>query len=76
MPNKNIKSFAERSGKSVEEVEEIWEKVKKAASSKFKDEDSEFWAYVNRTVQFKLGLAAKKTSFKEFSKKDSKKEEK
>jgi len=69
MPNSAIKSFAERSKKSEEEVEKIWDDVAKAAKSKFDDEDDDYWAYVNKTVQFKLGLAHKKTKFKEFSKK-------
>ena len=72
MPNKNIKSFADRSGKTEAEVEEIWDAVKAKASKKFEKENNEFWAYVNRTVQFKLGLANKKTSFKEFASKDKK----
>jgi hypothetical protein len=65
MPNALIKSFAERSGKSVEEVEKIWDGVKKRAKDKFKDENGKFWAYVNRSVQFALGLAHKKMSFKQ-----------
>lgn len=72
MPNKTIKSLADRSGKSEAEVEEIWDAVKAKASKKFEKENDEFWAYVNRTVQFKLGLANKKTSFKEFASKDKK----
>lgn len=72
MPNKTIKSLADRSGKSETEVEEIWDAVKSKASKKFEKENDEFWAYVNRTVQFKLGLANKKTSFKEFASKDKK----
>lgn len=73
MPNNVIKSFAKRSGKSEDEVEEIWNAVKKKASSKFEDEDKAFWAFVNREVQFKLGLANRKTSFKEFKKEKSEK---
>ena len=76
MPNNTIKSFADRSGKSVEEVEKLWDEVKKKASSKFDSEDKHFWAYVSRTVQFKLGLASKKTSFKEFSEKEKSKTKK
>lgn len=73
MPNSVIKSFVERSGKSAEEVEAIWDEVKEKAAKKFEKEDKHFWAYVNRTVQFKLGLANKKTSFKEFADKKGKK---
>ena len=73
MPNSVIKSFVERSGKSAEEVEAIWDEVKEKAAKKFEKEDKHFWAYVNRTVQFKHGLANKKTSFKEFADKKDKK---
>lgn len=73
MINSVIKSFVERSGKSAEEVEAIWDEVKEKAAKKFEKEDKHFWAYVNRTVQFKLGLANKKTSFKEFADKKGKK---
>ena len=76
MPANAIKSFAKRSGKSEDEVEEIWNAVKKKASSKFESEDKSFWAYVTREVQFKLGLANKKTSFKEFSEKEKSKAKK
>lgn len=72
MPNKIIKSFSERSGKDVEEVESIWNAVKETASKKFDKEDASFWAYVNKNVQFKLGLAHKKMSFKDSQEKDKK----
>jgi hypothetical protein len=72
MPAKQLENYAERSGKSLEEVEEIWDAVKAKASKKFDKEDGQFWAYVNRTVQFKLGLANKKTSFKDYVEKDKK----
>ena len=75
MPSSVVKSFAERSGKTVDEVEKIWNEVKEKAAKKFEKEDKHFWAYVNRTVQFKLGLANKKTSFKEFSEKSKKDKE-
>ncbi len=64
---KTIASLAERSGKTEAEVEELWNDVKEKASKKFEKEDKHFWAYVSRSVQFKLGLANKKTSFKEFA---------
>jgi len=72
MPNAVIKSFAERADKSVEDVEKIWDKVKSEASKKFEKEDGKFWAYVNKTVQFKLGLAHKKMSFKDSQEKNKK----
>ena len=72
MPNKIIKSFSERSGKDVEEVEEIWDSVKKTATKKFDKEDGEFWEKKKKNVQFKLGLAHKKMSFKDSQEKDKK----
>lgn len=67
-----VKTLAKRADKSEEEVQEILDSVKAKASKKFEKEDGEFWAHVNRAVQFKLGLANKKMSFKEFSGKDKK----
>lgn len=72
MPNNVVKSLADRSGKTIEDVEAIWDETKKSAKKKFEKEDGKFWAYVNRTVQFKLGLANKKSSFKDFVEKKSK----
>lgn len=72
MPSKLIKSFAERSGKTTDEVEEIWNDVKKKAKSKFDKEDGSFWAYVSKTTQFRLGLAHKKMSFKDHVEKEKK----
>ena len=72
MPSKLIQSFADRSGKTVDEVEQIWDEVKKKAKSKFEKENGDFWAYVSKTTQFKLGLAHKKMSFKDHLQKDKK----
>lgn len=66
MPNPIIKSFAKKSGKSEAEVEKIWDASKAEAYSKFKSENGSFWAYVNATVQHKLGLKEDKVRFKQF----------
>lgn len=63
MPNKNIESYAERSGRSVEEVERIWDETVEQAKHKFpKDEweSDDFYAYINATVLIKLGLRTPK----------------
>ena len=63
MPNKNIQSYAERSGKTVEEVEEIWDDTVKQAKQKFPEsqwESDDFYAYVNATVLIKLNLRTPK----------------
>lgn len=63
MPSKTVKAYAEQSGKSVDEVEKIWDETKKEAKKKFPkgEEDPDYWAYVNATVRKKLGLDKKKT---------------
>ena len=60
MPTATMKKYAEQSGKSVEEVEQIWEESKKEADKKFKKRDSHYWAYVNATTKKKLGLDKQK----------------
>ncbi len=59
MPSPLIKSYSERSGKSVSEIEKIWDEAKVTAHEKFKNEDSHFWAYVNAVVRKQLGLKSK-----------------
>lgn len=67
MPSPLIKSFAKKSGKSEEEVEKIWNDTQKEVKEKFKNESPAFWAYVNTTVQKRLGLKETKLSFKQFT---------
>ncbi len=65
MPNKNIQSYAERSGKSVKEVEAIWDETVEYTKTKFPEdewESDEFFAYVNVVCQMKLGLKTPKKS--------------
>lgn len=57
MPNAVVKSFAEKAGKSVSAVEDIWNETKASASKKFPKKGPHFWAYVNKTVQKKLGIS-------------------
>ena len=61
MPNKVIESYAEQSGKTIKEVEKIWEETKEQAKKKFPkgEEDPEFWPYVNIVVRLKLGIEHK-----------------
>lgn len=56
MPNALIRSYAKKSGKSVDEVEKMWEQAKAEAHSKFATEDGHFWAYANATVSKMLGM--------------------
>lgn len=65
MPNKNIQSYAERSSKSVKEVEAIWDETVEYTKTKFPEDEWEsdnFWAYVNATVLMKLDLKTPKKS--------------
>lgn len=67
MPSPVVKSFAEKSGKSVQTVEKYWDEAKMSAREKFKNESPSFWAYVNTVVQKRLGLKETKLSFKQFT---------
>jgi hypothetical protein len=66
MPNSVVKSFAKRSGKSESEVEKLWKETEEEVKDKFKYKTSAFWAYLNKTVQHKLGLVKEALSFKQF----------
>lgn len=58
MPNSTVKSFAEKSGKSEKEVEELWDKAKSLADkmdSIEKDSD-QYYAYVTGTLKRMLGI--------------------
>lgn len=66
MPVPMLKSFAKKSGKSVGEVETLWAEAKSAADKKFKKKDGHYWAYVNATVQARLGLKEEQMTFNDF----------
>jgi hypothetical protein len=69
MPSNVVKSFAEQTGKSIEEVEKLWNKAKtNAIKQGFKEDDSNFFAYVTGTLKKMLGLNESEVlSFSEFS---------
>lgn len=56
MPTAVMKKYAEQSGKSVEEVEKIWEECEVSAQKKIKKKDGHYYAYVNTCTRNKLGL--------------------
>lgn len=63
MPNKNIESYAKRSGKTVDEVEKIWDDTVEEAKQKFPEdewESSNYYAWINATVLIKLNLRTPK----------------
>ncbi len=68
MPNRLIKLYARRSGKSEEAVDGYWNEAKKSAKDAgFSEDDPKFWAYVNVITQKRAGLKEAQT-FKEFLK--------
>ena len=64
MPAPVLKSFAKKSGKSIEELERYWNEAKKAATEKGLEKDSpQFFAFVTAIVKRRAGL---KESLEEF----------
>ena len=67
MPTPMIKSFAKKSGKSVQDVEKIWDKVKASTVGTDHEED---YAYIAGAVKNALGLDENQStevmSFKEY----------
>ena len=62
MPNAVINSFAEKTGKSVAEVDKLWNKAKEIAKEAG---ESENYAYITGIVKKMLGLN-ETVGFKEF----------
>lgn len=62
MPTPVIKSFAKRSGKTVQDVEAIWNRVKASTTGTEHEEDYE---YITGAVKNSLGLD-ETVSFSEF----------
>lgn len=56
MPSAQVRSYAKRSGKSVDEVEKIWNESKEQADQKFDTKDSAYWQYVSGVTKKRLGL--------------------
>jgi hypothetical protein len=67
IPNSIIKSYAIKSGHSVDTVEKYWEEAKKSADGEWKGKkkDEHYWAYVSGIVKKRCGLTESLT-FKEF----------
>jgi len=62
MPSNIVKSFADKTGKSIEEVESLWQKAKEIASEKFEEDDDRFYPMVTGILKKMLNL---KESFEE-----------
>lgn len=58
MPNATIESFAKQSGKSVKEVEELWDKAKKMTDKLdyIEKESDQYYAYVTGTLKRMLNI--------------------
>jgi len=68
MPNNIIKSFADKTGKSKDEVEKLWDKSKEIVKSEYpkvKEDTPEFFKLVTGILKKSLGL---KESFRNFLK--------
>lgn len=61
MPNDLVKSYAKKSGKSIDEVEKIWNEAKAAAEEKGLKDDK-LYSYANAMLQKKLGIAEETSS--------------
>lgn len=60
MPNNIVKSFAKKSGKSIDEVEALWDKAVKLAVKKGLVKDTgAFFAYVTSTIKKMIKLENK-----------------
>lgn len=57
MPSNVVKSFAKKSGKTIKEVEDIWEDCKESVDAE--EGSDEYWAKVNNCTQYRLGLKKK-----------------
>lgn len=51
MPNAVVKSYAEKSGKSPEEIEKWWKEAEEESKKKFPKKGPHYWAYVNGIVK-------------------------
>lgn len=61
MPTPQLKSFAEKSGKPISDLERYWDQAKTDAAEKFKHGSKKFWAYVVGIVKRRAGLSEQLT---------------
>lgn len=67
MPNNVVKSYAEKSGKTVAEVEALWKEVEQGCEGKFDKKDDSYYAHVNSIVKKRLKLKEHKLTFKDMT---------
>ena len=58
MPSNVVKSFADKTGKSVAEVEALWDKAKKSAAD---EGQADNYAYITGTLKKMLGISERVT---------------
>ena len=58
MPNSYLKHLAKKTGKSITQIENVWEKAKSAVKKEYpnKKQDQSFWAIVTKVTQKMLGI--------------------
>ena len=56
MPSNVVKSFADKTGKTVKEVEKYWDKAEEIAKEKFSPDSKQFYAYLVGTLKKMLGI--------------------
>lgn len=69
MPSAQMKSFADKSGHSMADIERYWDEAKKESKKKFgSKKDKSFWPYVVGIVERRAGLRKvhESISFKDF----------
>lgn len=70
MPSKTVISFAKKTGKSVKEVEKLWNEAKEVASDTFGKSEEEFsskeWSYTIGVLKNMLGLDESKLMLESF----------
>lgn len=66
MPNNTVKSFAEKTGKSIKEVERLWKEAKKAAEKAGFSEEKDPEAFFSYTTGILKKMLSIKESFSDF----------
>ena len=69
MPSPQLKSFAEKSGKSIKDLERYWDEAKIESKKKFgSKKNKSFWPYVVSIVERRAGLRKvhESMTFKDF----------
>ena len=67
MPSFLVKAFASKYKKPVAEVERIWKQTSEEALKKFRVKSDRYYAYVNATVQSKLGGSITEDTYNPFN---------